>query len=124
MAKRIRRGTVVCGAQIPGLVNAQWDDDVREDRTQADDEEAGDPVIMGYGGSGSLEFTAGHVPSGYATSALVISYKELEVVNGVETPVSRTTTFTKVVFSAGGNVSSENRGATNVKFTYGKSTTV
>lgn len=122
MAKRIRRATLSCGAAVAGLANVQWDDEVREDRTQADDEDHGDPVIMGYGGSGSIELLAGHVASGYATSNLVATYKEIEVVSGVETPVSRTATFSKVVFASGASIGSENRGSVNVKFTYGKCT--
>ena len=122
MATKIRRATITCGTAVAGVANVSWDDEVRENRDQADDEDHGDPVITGFGGSGTIELLSGKIASGYGTASLVASYKEITVANGVETPVTKTATFTKPVFACGANIPAEGIGKVNVKFTYGKCT--
>ena len=118
MASRIRRGTLsVNGSDVGDVANMEWTDANEFDRSKADEEFSGVPVEMGRGGSGSFTLLSGYVATGYKT-ALVITYKEISVAAGVETPVTKTATFTKVTLNAGGSVPAEGRGEMRASFDY------
>lgn len=123
MAKRTRRGTLTVGSAVPGLVDLTWDDAYEFDRTRADDEYYGVPVMMSKSGSASVALLAGAIPSGYATSNPVFVYTEIEQAGGVETKVTKTVTFFHATFNAGGNFG-DGAGRKNVKMDYSYHTEV
>jgi len=118
MAKRIRRGTLTVGTAVSDVSNFEWNDAHEFDRSRADDEFSGVPVEMSRAGSGSFTLLAGSVATGYATSSVVFTYKEVSVAAGVETVTQYTATFTDVTFNQGGNVPAEGRGEKRISFDY------
>jgi hypothetical protein len=65
---RIRQGTITIGGSAKATVmNFKWNDDLKVDRSRADLELSGKPVIMSRGGSGSFELLAEQLASGYLT---------------------------------------------------------
>lgn len=120
MAK-IRRGTItgLNGGAVADVANFQWDDKFEFDRKRVDNEFSGKPVLMGKEGSGSFELLAGSVASGYATSSLVFTYKEVAVAAGVETVTTKTATFADVTISQGGSVDNDSGpGSIKISFDY------
>ncbi len=120
MAGRIRRGTLsIAGAAQASVSNFEWTDAREFDRSKGDDEWSGQPVEMDRKGSGSFTLLSGNVASGYALGDIVLTYKDVSVVNGVETVTSKTATFTLVTFNNGGSVPAEGRGEIRISFDYG-----
>jgi hypothetical protein len=122
MANRIRRGTLVVGSAVSNVANFEWTDADDVDRSKGDLEMSGKPIVMRQAGSGSFTLLAGSVASGYATSDPVFSYKEIALSSGVESPTTKTVTFTKVTFNQGGSVPAEGRGEKRISFDYATAT--
>lgn len=122
MAGRIRRGTLtVNSVSVAGVANFEWNDAYEMDRSRADNESAGTPVLMKTGGSGSFTLLSGSVASGYAAGNVVLTYIQVTQAAGVETPTNKTATFTGVTFNTGGSVPAEGRGEIKVSFEYATS---
>ncbi|MDD5705432.1 MAG: hypothetical protein PHR35_05870 [Kiritimatiellae bacterium] len=118
MSARIRRGTLkVSGSDVADVANFDWNDADEFDRSKGDEEMSGTPVHMSQAGSGSFTLLSGYVATGYKT-AMVLTYNEISVAAGEETPVVKTATFTKVTVNAGGSVPAEGRGEMRVSFDY------
>lgn len=100
MAGRFRKGQITT-PDLAGVVNIQWNEANEWDRTAADDELAGDPVLMRNGGSGSFELVTGSVQQGYLGS-LVMTVADTAT-GDPEVETTRTFTFTKVTVNAGLN---------------------
>ena len=118
MAGRIRRGTLDIGGAVSNVSGFDWSDQNEFDRSRADDEFSGTPVEMSRKGSGSFNLLKGNVSSGYGTSDVVYTYKEIEVASGVEAETTKTATFTDVTFNQGGNVPAEGKGEIRITFEY------
>ena len=120
MAK-IRRGKItgLNGGIVADVANFQWDDKFEFDRKKVDDEFSGKPVLMSKEGSGSFELLSGSVASGYATTSLVFTYKEIAVTAGVETTTTKTATFADVTINQGGSVDNDSGpGSIKIGFEY------
>lgn len=122
MAKRIRRGILNNGGVVSNVSNIEYTDAYEFDRSRADNEFVGQPVEMSRSGSGSVTLLAGLIPSGYATTDPFITYYDIDVVDGAETVVEKTVTFTKVTYNEGGSIPAEGRGEKRISFDYGEST--
>lgn len=123
MADRIRRGKLkVAAGDISRVANFEWNDNLEFDRTQADDEEAGVPVQMTTGGTGSFVLLSGMINSGHAAGDVVYTYRKVAVAAGVETLQDCAVTFTDVYFNTGGSVPAEGRGEIRISFSYGNAT--
>jgi hypothetical protein len=93
------------------------------DRSRADAETTGDPIIMGYKGSGSFTLLEGNIATGHASGgAMSLIYQEKSYSAGVESTASKTASFSKVTISAGGTVNAESRGERRYSFEYGTCT--
>ena len=122
MAARIRRGTLDVNGAVANVANFEWTDAWEFDRSRADDEFSGTPVLMSKGGSGSLTLLAGSIATGYQTSDWVFTYNEVAVAAGVETVTQYTATFTQVTTNTGGTVPAEGKGEIRVSFEYAECT--
>jgi len=112
MANRIRRGTLAVGSAVSNVANFEWTDADDVDRSKGDLEMSGKPILMRQSGSGSFPLLAGSVADP------VFSYNEVALSAGVETPTTKTVTFTKVTFNQGGSVPAEGRGEKRISFDY------
>lgn len=118
MSKRIRRAVISGGPSVSGLANLEWNDAHDFDRSQGDDEMSGTPIEMARKGAGTLTLLEGYVATGYGTADLVGTYKEIELVDGVESEVEKTVTFTDPTYNAGGSVPAEGKGEIRCAFDY------
>ena len=120
MAKRIHQGLLTIGSQLSGVSVVEWDDSFDEDRSRADQEETGDPIITGKKGSGRITMLEGNIASGHASGgAMSLVYTEKTYAAGVESTTTKTAAFTKVTINGGGSVPAEGRGERRYSFNYG-----
>ena len=123
MANRIHTGALTIGTAQAGMAVVEWNDGIEVDRSRADAETTGDPIIMGYKGSGSVTMLQGNIATGHASGgAMSLVYQEKSYSAGVESSTSKTAAFTKVTISGGGNVAAESRGERRYSFEYGQCT--
>lgn len=123
MAGRIRRGTLAVGAAVANVADFTWNDQHEFDRSRADNEASGKPVLMKVAGRGSCTLLAGFIASGIQAADWVYTYNQVDVgPMNAETVTPKVVTFKDVTVNSGGNVPAEGKGEIRIEFEYSTAT--